>query len=219
MFVPDQRDYKPEAYVPSLLDTWLGIAQRQAAKDQVVWSHLSNFLVSGKILELGAGVGQISELFVKMGREVVCSDYAEFFVTHMRSRGLSAHQIDATQIDRAGLGLFPNVICQSITPFVTTDYSVVARSYQSVFETLEPGGRLVLIHAMNKHYAQLPGSMADHKTLCEKAGFSDVQVFRNQLLPSAAYRAPFGPLAKSLEQMFAKSFGMRFVLVASKRNV
>ncbi len=214
-----ERAYRPEAYVPELLDTWLGIAQRQAAKDEVIWSILAKHLVAGKILELGAGVGQITELLINAGREVVCSDYAGFFVEHMKRQGLNAHQIDATEIRRAGLGLFPNIICQSITPFVTTDYSVVERAYRSVYETLEANGRLLLIHAMNKHYAQIPGSMADHKALCEKAGFKDVRVFRNQLLPSLAYRAPLGLIARPLEQIFAESFGMRFVLVASKGDV
>ncbi len=215
----DQREYRPDVYVPELLDTWLSIAKRQAAKDEVIWSLLSNHLVPGKVLELGAGVGQITELLINMGRTVVSSDYAEFFVTHMLRQGLNAHQVDATQIGQAGLGSFPNIICQSITPFVTTDYSVVERSYRSVYETLEANGRLVLIHAMNKHYAQLPGCMADHKKLCEAAGFTNVQVFRNQLLPSAAYRAPLNLLARPLEKLFARSFGMRFVVVASKRNV
>lgn len=212
----DTIEYRPEVYEPSLLNTWLQIAKRQAGKDRIVWAALAKHLIAGKVLELGAGVGQISALLIEFGHTVVCSDYAEFFVDHMKSIGLDAHRIDATDIKSAGLGQFPNIVCQSITPFITTDYSVVERAYQSAYETLLPGGRLVLIHAMVKDYKKLPRVMGEHDAVCRKVGFKDVQVFRNQLLPAAAYRAPISLAAKPLEYALGKRWGIRFVVVASK---
>lgn len=210
------RSYRPEVYQSGLLNTWLDIAAHQQAKDQVLMPDLIRQFLPGSVLELGAGVGQLSKMLSAAGFQVVASDYAQFFVDHMRANGLQAHRVDATDIGAAGLGEFDNVFCQSITPFITTDYDVVKAAYRSAFSSLRPGGRLIMIHAMVQRRALIESEMTRHAGMAEEAGFVVSSVTRQQLLPSRAYRPPFTAVARSLERRFAPKLGNRFVLVASR---
>jgi SAM-dependent methyltransferase len=213
--IMQSRPYEPEVYQPNLLETWIGIAQRQAAKDGVIIPDLARHFVPGRVLELGSGAGQLSEMLITLGWKVVASDYASFFVDYMRGKGLEAHRVDATDIDAAGLGRFENIFCQSITPFITHDFAVVQSAYASAFKSLVSGGRLVLIHGMEPR-KDVPKAMRDHRRICNEAGFTDVRVFRNQMLPSKLYRAPMTPVAGIIERLLSKTLGQRFVVVASR---
>lgn len=208
--------YNPNKYQPDLLHTWIQIAERQAAKDAVLIPEIAANFCPGRVLELGSGTGHIALLLKSLGFEVVASDYAPFFVEHMQSKGLLAYQIDATDICAAGVGSFPNIFCQSITPFITDDLGVVERAYRSVFEALETGGRLVLIHAMEPR-SRLVETMQAHRQICQKAGFHQVRMRRDQLLPSVAYRLS-PTIAGAMETRWASSLGSRFVLCATKRE-
>lgn len=176
---------------------------------------LARHFVPGRVLELGAGVGQLTQMLIGLGHKVVASDFAMYFVEYMRKQGLEAHQVDATNIAAAGLGPFENIFCQSITPFITTDYEVVKRAYASCLDALAPGGRLVLIHAMEAR-PNVARVMADHLRMCREAGFQDVKAFRNQLLPSIGYEGPLSLLARPAEAMLGPSLGSRFIIVGSR---
>ena len=206
--------YRPEVYTPALLPTWLAIAARQAPKDRILIPRIARLLGPGVVLELGSGPGHIARLLEATGRQVIASDYAEFFVEHMNEQGLRAMRIDATDISAAELGPLPNIFCQSITPFITDDEGVIRQAYRSAFQALQPGGRLVLVHAMAMRPA-LRDVMRKHARLSSEAGFSLIEIRRDQLLPTAAYRiAP--ALARGLEAAFGSRWGSRFVLSASK---
>ena len=171
--------------------------------------------VPGRVLELGAGAGQASVILRDLGWEVVASDYAPFFVDHLRSLGLPAHRVDATDIAASRLGRFANIFCQSVTPLITSDLEVVARSYRSIHEALQPGGRLVEIHAQAARH-ELRSTMRLHAEQARRAGFQGVSVVRNQLVPSRAYRAPLRPLAVLAERALGRHLGSRFVLTAQR---
>jgi SAM-dependent methyltransferase len=207
--------YAPEAYAPSSLASWIATGRRQEAKDRVLLPRLARSFVPGRILELGAGAGQTSLILQDLGWEVVASDYAPFFVAHLRSVGLCAHRVDATDISESGLGTFPNIFCQSITPLITSDVQVIARTYRSLYAALEPGGRLVQIHAQAARH-DLPATMRMHAEHARRAGFADVRVARNQLLPSRAYGAPLRPVAALAERLLGRRLGNRFVLTAQR---
>src|SRR4029077_5880788 len=178
----DAHAYAPAAYVPSSLASWIETGRRQEAKDRVLLPRLARSFAPGRVLELGAGAGQTSLILRDLGWEVVASDYAPFFVAHLQSLGLCAHRVDATDISESGLGTFPNIFCQSITPLITSDVPVIARTYRSIYASLEPGGRLVEIHAQAAR-RELPATMRMHVEQARRAGFTDVQIGRNQLLP------------------------------------
>jgi len=209
------KPYAPDVYTPEVLRHWIATGRRQEAKDQVLLVRIARSFVPGRVLDLGAGAGQTSLLLRGLGRDVVASDYAPFFVDHLRSLGLEAHRVDATDISASRLGLFPNIFCQSITPLITSDLSVVARAYRSIHESLEPGGQLVEIHAQAARH-ELRATMREHANQARRAGFEDVRVVRNQLLPSSAYRAHLRPLAAVAERALGPSLGSRFVLTARR---
>lgn len=205
--------YKPDVYTPELLQTWIQIAERQAPKDRLLIPPIARQFGPGPVLELGSGTGHLTQLLRSLGHEVVPSDYAQFFVDYMKSKGLNARRIDATAIGADDYG-FPNIFCQSITPFITTELVVIDKAYRSVLKALAPGGRFVLIHAMAKR-ADLRQTMVDHEALANDAGFRDVTLRRDQLLPTAAYaKAPW--LANTLDGAFAPILGSRFVLSATR---
>jgi SAM-dependent methyltransferase len=209
------RAYAPEVYTPRSLELWIRTGRRQEAKDRVLLPQLARSFVRGQVLELGAGAGQTSLVLRDLGWDIVSSDFAPFFVDHLRSLGLPAHRVDATDIAASGLGTFSNIFCQSITPLITSDVDVIARSYRSIYETLEPGGRVVEIHAQARRH-ELRSTMLIHADQARLAGFQDVRVVRNQLLPSLAYRAPLRPLAALAERALGRRLGSRFVLTAQR---
>ncbi len=211
----DAHAYAPETYVPSSLASWIETGRRQEAKDRVLLPRLARSFAPGRVLELGAGAGQTSLILRDLGWEVVASDYAPFFVAHLQSVGLCAHRVDATDISESGLGTFPNIFCQSITPLITSDVPVIARTYRSIYASLESGGRLVEIHAQAAR-RELPATMRMHAEQARRAGFADVQVGRNQLLPSRAYGPPLRPVAAIAERLLGRRLGNRFVLTAQR---
>ena len=213
------RPYDPAAYerLNDPIQIWDEIALHQAPKDQVLIPALARHFVSGRLLELGAATGHLSQMLKSMGWQVISSDFQPFFVEHLRKKGLDACRVDATDIAASGLTGLDNIFSHSITPFITHDYDVVARTYRSTLAALRPGGRMVMVHAMEK-WRDVGREMRRHRELALGAGYRHVRVFRNQLLPSAAYRAPFTPAARVAEQVFGPALGNRFVLVGSRRG-
>lgn len=209
--------YAPEAYVPTLLGVWIETGIRQRGKDRVLVPPLTRYFRPGRILELGSGAGQTAVLLTELGWDVVASDYAAFFVDHLQSVGLSAVRVDATDIAASELGTFSTIFCQSITPLITSDVEVIARTYRSICASLEPDGRLVEIHAHAARH-ELRATMQLHVQQARLAGFQDVRAVRNQLLPSRAYRAPLTPFARVAESALGRHLGSRFVLTAERSD-
>lgn len=210
--------YRPEAYAEysDPVGIWRDIARRQAEKDWVLIPALfRHFYPNGSVLELGAGVGQLSQLMDDWGYRVVASDYHQFFVDYMLSIGLNAYRVDAMNIAAAGLGQFDNIFSQSITPLTTSDLDVVERTYISMRDSLRPGGHLVMIHAMCS-WREIETQARRHMKIASRCGFEKVRAFRNQILPSRAYGLLPAWFTNGLEELLGRRWGTRFVLLAEK---
>jgi SAM-dependent methyltransferase len=208
------KPYDPDAYAPDQLAHWIGEGRRQAAKDRVLLPEIADLLGPGRVLELGAGAGQLTQLLRERGFDVVASDYAPFFVEHLASLGFEARRVDAANIAGSGGERFPNIFAQSITPLITSDRSVIATTYRSLRAALLPGGRIVHIHAQATR-RELAATMRVHASAASEAGLRDVRVMRNQLLPSRAYTPPLTALARIAERRLGHRLGCRFVLSAT----
>ncbi len=211
------RNYDPGAYerLNDPIAQWSAISARQRDKDQLLIPRLARHLRPGRVLELGSGTGDMALLLRSLGFDVVASDFHMFFVEHQRSRGLQAHQVDATDIAAAGLGRFANVFAHSITPLISHDEDITRRTYRSVYDTLEDGGVFLMVHGMEP-WRRVGWAMRRHEAMARDAGFSSLQLFRNQLLPSPAYRMPLRPVTAVLESLLGTSLGSRFILVGTR---
>lgn len=192
------------------------IARRQTAKNHVLIPSLFRyFYPRGSVLELDAGVGQLSKLISDYGYKVVASDYHQFFVDHMRNIGLEAYRVDATNIAEAGLGEFDTIFTQSISPLTTCELDIVERTYASMYDALAPGGRIVMIHALCT-WREIETRAGQHVGIASKSGLENVRTFRTQVMPSGAYRLVSASLSNGLEEWLGRRWGTSFVLLAEK---
>ena len=106
---------------PNVIPGMLANAARQDAKDRLFLQRMRRFLRPGTVLELGAGVGQLSMLMASMGFDVTASDIHPHLVAFMRSRGLKAEVVDARWIERTLHGPFDNVLTCGLHTLLTKD--------------------------------------------------------------------------------------------------
>jgi len=171
---------------PGVIPGMLANAARQEAKDRLFLRRIRRFLRPGTVLELGAGVGQLSSLLASIGFDVTASDIHPHLVAFMRSRGLEAEVVDARWIERTLRGPFDNVLTCGLHTLLTKDLEGAEDTYRSVFDVLRPGGRFVIVLGNGRpvpHWCTLD----DHLPLIAKIGFQIVTRFREQVLPSVWY--------------------------------
>lgn len=194
---------------------WKEIVLKQSKKDDLLFPQMMRWFNKGKILELGSGIGQLSRRAIEAGYDVTPSDYELKFVEHMQQNGLKAIQVDARSIENSTNGQqWSTIFSQGASPFVTRDFTVVADVYRSVYENLEPGGRLVLLIARSRQRARF-SRIGEHEAIARDTGFSELARFRNQALPSSLYRLPG---VSVVEAVGGKLWGNRDVAVYEKKS-
>lgn len=190
-------------------------AERHIHKDRLFVRLLFRFLRQGTILEIGAGVGQISHLLHNAGFDVIASDIQPWMVDYMRSIGLNAQILDCLKIVEITNSRFPNIVAQGPSPFITSDLKVVAKAYQAVYDALIDGGRFIFILPVFRDLTKF-SSMDDHWPIIRQVGFATVAWFRHQILPSRAYRfmPPF--LHDLIERTIGSVLGTRHIIVLER---
>lgn len=200
---------------PTVIPGMLANAARQDAKDRLFLRRIRRFLRPGTVLELGAGVGQLSALLASMGFDVTASDIHPHLVAFMRSRGLTAEVVDARSIERALQGPFDNVLTCGLHTLLTKDLEGAEQTYTSTFKVLRPGGRFVVILGNGRpvpHWCTLE----DHLPLIAKAGFEIRSRFREQVLPSVWYGRLPRLLLWGADATAGRLFGVRNTLVLGR---
>lgn len=197
---------------PNVIPGMLANAARQDAKDRLFLRRMRRFLRPGTVLELGAGIGQLSTLMAAMGFDVTASDIHPHLVAFMRSRGLKAEVADARSIERTLRGPFDNVLTCGLHTLLTKELEGAEETYRSAFSVLRPEGRFVIILGNGRpvpHWC----TIEDHLPLIANTGFEVVSRFREQVLPSVWYGRLPRLLLWAADATAGRRFGVRNTLV------
>jgi 2-polyprenyl-3-methyl-5-hydroxy-6-metoxy-1,4-benzoquinol methylase len=105
---------------------------------------------NGRILEIGSGIGNISQFFVERQADIVLSDirdnYCEALSSKLSSRGIAVHNIDLVAPDfdqryAALLGTFDSVFALNVVEHIEDDVLAVA----NCAKFLKKGGCLLIL--------------------------------------------------------------------------
>ena len=206
-------------HAPTDLAHLVDLSKKQHAKDTIVLSRICQYLRPGTILEIGAGCGQLSYELQALGYNVIGSDIEPLFVQHMRSRGLKAMMVDATQISRSLTEPVENILTQGVSTLVTGRLDLVKQTYATIYENLVPTGRLIFIFPITTPTFFGPprwSTLKDHLPIIALTGFRNVAIFRSQILPSAWYEQMSKWMATLLENRVGAHIGIRHVLVLER---
>lgn len=197
------------------LGYYVATARRHDAKDRFFLARLKPYFRPGTVLELGSACGQLSAIVKAMGFSPTASDVQPFFVDYMKSQGLDAAVVDATDIQATVPDAFDNVLAQAVSTLVTRDLDVVRRCYASIHAALKPGGRLLFIfpNALRRPRWSV---IEDHEPIIRSVGFKTIAVFRDQVLPSAWYGKLGRAVSDAVERTLGRVLGLRWVLVLEK---
>ena len=205
------------AYESSQLPAFIKLCERQRAKDEQLIDEVVPYLRSGASLEIGAGCGQISEILASHGISIVASDIEDFFLEYHEQRGLKSARVDAMNIVKSTGERYNNIVTQGVTTLVTNKLEWVRATYQSIWDALEPSGRLIFVFPNAYPSSRQPWStIADHQPIIESIGFEFVTKFRHQLFPASFYRRISPMLTKGFERTLGRRLGVRHVLVLER---
>lgn len=196
-------------------DVWYEIVERQKYFTNYIATIILNFFPESteSVLELGAGLGQYSELFRDTGYDVLSSDVSGVFIDYMEKvKGLNVKKIDATNCtDYPKNKLFDCVFSQAISVLITKDEETIQRAYECVYQSLRKSGRFIFIFPRGKldRYSR----STDHVRIYEKVGFKILAEFRSQAFPSKLYRYGFIVM---IEKVIGHYIGIKDVLILEK---
>ena len=120
---------------------------------------------SGRVLEIGSGIGNLSEFLLDRAR-VVLTDTREKYLTRLRRRFASHAHVSVARLylpnEHSALEneRFDTIICLNVLEHVEDDH----RSLLVMRKLLEPGGRLVLlVPALSALYGTLDVALGHHR--------------------------------------------------------
>jgi len=236
-----QQKYVGE-YGPSMLQKWAEIADRHRCRDTVFLQSLSAFFKPGKMLELGAATGNISEILLQMGFNIMPSDLSPTFVHAMRVKGMDARIVDAQNICSSIDEKFDTILTSALSPFIVNSPNSISikKTYQSIHSSLHTGGRLIFIfprfsvirymlsknitarktyesesslRVLKKKYA----TVRTHVMVIRQMGiFRIKEMFRHQVLPTSMYTERNMKLLNFIDFAVGRALGERTIFVLEK---
>ena len=192
-------------------EEWISISRKQKTKDKLLFPRIVKKFKKGKILEIGAGVGQLSQYAKELGYQVDSTDYEPKFVEYMTRIGLNAMVVDATRIGEKLFDKYDTIFTQGVSTLAGKDVEIIEATYKSIYDTLVPGGRFIFILARgNKsRFSRL----SEHKEIYKNVGFTELEVFRQQAFPSRLYG---NKLIAWLESILGPLLGIQDIAVLEK---
>jgi hypothetical protein len=148
------------------------------------------------------------------GVEVIASDREPIFVDYMRSHGLDALVVDASDIGSSGLGAQKNILTQGLAPLISPDLEIVENCYRSIHGALEPSGRAIVViprgdpRRYSRYYL--------HRPILDRLPLATVVAFRHQAIPAKWYRRLPSWVTWILDQTIGRLVGIRDVIVLER---
>jgi 2-polyprenyl-3-methyl-5-hydroxy-6-metoxy-1,4-benzoquinol methylase len=108
--------------------------------------------VKGRILEIGSGIGNISECFIKNGYSITLSDYSDHYCASLKNKFASEPLVNGVyQIDLVAdnfetifkdlIGTFDTVFALNVVEHIKDDNLAIANCKK----LLKPGGHLIIL--------------------------------------------------------------------------
>lgn len=184
----------------------------------------------GPIVDIGCGRGEMLELLVAEGQDVLGVDMDPNMVAVCHAKGLPAVVDDGVHFlsrtpDNSLKGIFcAQVVEHLITPeleaLVSQALRALAPDGALVIETINPRSSYAL---GNHYYADTSHVRPVHpetlRFICEQVGFTRVELEERSPHPSMSLREslPEGPVGEAVESLLESVFGYQdYVIVASK---
>ena len=192
---------------------WIGIAERQRyVTDYLFPDILQYFSKKQKILELGAGVGQLCKVANTSGYSVLGSDYCDNFVSYMRENNMTAVKIDALNIEHNTQNTsFDGIYAQGLSVLVTKDEEIISCTYRSIYKALTPKGRFIFIFPRGSKIKYSRAS--EHEKIYSNIGFKKIHSFRQQAFPAFLYKYR---IIRFFEKFLGSFFGIRDIIILEK---
>lgn len=199
---------------------WIAISNHQHHKDRLLFPLIARHFRPGRILEIGAGVGQLTKMANLMGFDCLASDLEDNFVTCMKRQGIPALKLDALALADCASAPFSTVFAQGLSTLVTKDLAIVEATYRSICQVLDEQGLFVFIFPSVGSRSARWSTLDDHRKIYRRSGFRELLVFRQQLFPSIVYRKLFTlrPILSLLEQTIGRYLGIRYVIILQKTS-
>jgi len=129
--------------------------------------------IAGDVLEIGAGIGNLTEMLHTAGRRYVATDTDEEHVKELRARfpGVEAIRCDAAaarECERLA-GCFDTVVCLNVLEHIEDESATL----ENVFSSLKPQGKAIVLVP---HGVKAFGSL--DKVLLHKRRYSERQLAR-----------------------------------------
>lgn len=143
-----------------------------------IFAHTNNFNswmyetisshCSGRILEIGSGIGNISQYLLKSNSNVVLSDIRTDYLIHLRNRFPTAKRIvklnleiiDFSSEAVLDLGQFDTIVALNVIEHIEHDDLAISNCYK----LLKPGGKIIiLVPAYQIIYNKIDQELAHYK--------------------------------------------------------
>jgi len=212
-----------------------------------VYSKIKPF-IGNKVLELGAGIGTMSNYFVSYGRELTLTDTNDDYITYLKNRFVGNNLIKAVKMDICNIdkdlpgGKFDTIIGINILEHIADDLDLLRR----LKNILSKDGKLLLMvpahkmlfgsldkelkHCRRYSKKELTNKLKDSGYVIEKIQYMDFlaaigwfmeyRIFKNKHIPIIKIRLLDNliPFIAAIEKCISFPFGLSLLAIAKSKE-